>query len=83
METNEGIAAAFEGLIVDGRPLDWHQGWAAAIRAVTASALRAAVADAWSGLSIVVVGDRAKIDEGLRGLGLPTVRVDTDGKPLP
>jgi zinc protease len=83
METNAGIAAAFEGLVVDGLPLDWHQSWAAGIRAVTASALQTVVRDAWSGLSIVVVGDRTKLDEGLRGLGVPVVRVDTDGAALP
>jgi zinc protease len=82
METNAGIAAAFEGLVVDGLPLDWHQSWAAGIRAVTAAALQAVARDAWAGLSIVVVGDRAVLDEGLRGLGLPVVRVDTDGAPL-
>ena len=81
-ETDRAIAGELAGLVSDGLPADWYQGYADAVRAVTATAARDLVADAWRDLSIVVVGDRRVIGDGLAGLGLPVVIVDADGEPL-
>jgi zinc protease len=80
-ETNAGIAASFEELIVDGLPLDWHQGWIPGIRAVTAAEARAVADDAWKDLSIVIVGDWATLKDGVGALGRPIVHLDAEGKP--
>jgi predicted Zn-dependent peptidase len=80
-ETNAGIAASFEELIVDGMPLDWHQGWIPGIRAVTAAEARAVADESWKDLSIVIVGDWAALKDGLGALGRPIVHLDAEGKP--
>ena len=80
-ETNAGIAGELAGLAISGQPLDWHQGYVAGVRAITAAQARDSAAARWKDPSIVIVGDAAKLAEGLGTLGLPVVRYDTDGRP--
>ena len=80
-ETNTGIAGQFASLVVRRRPLDWHQGYVAGVREVTAAEARKAAADLWTDLSIVVVGDWAAIGKDLARLGLPIVHLDAEGNP--
>ena len=67
-----------------GLPEDWTVTFADNIRAVTLEAAQAA----WNKhilsqeLSILVVGDKATILEGLNGLSLPIVNLDSDGNVL-
>src|SRR5207253_1148654 len=82
-ESDAQVAGAFAALVTDGRPLDWYQSYAAGLRAVTADDARAAADAAWKDLSIVIVGDWAKVGKDLATLGLPIVRYDTAGKKLP
>jgi predicted Zn-dependent peptidase len=81
-ETNAGIASAFERVESLGMPDDWYQGWAAKVRAVTAAETRASAADAWSDLTIIVVGDWKKVGPELAKLGVPIVQVDGEGNPI-
>ena len=81
-ETNASITGVYQGVITQGRPLDWPATWAAGVRAVDAAAAQAEVAKAWDGLAIVVVGDWKVIGDGLAGLGLPITHVDAEGKPV-
>ena len=80
-ETNASIAAAFAGLVLEQRPMIFWRDRTATIDAVTAAAAKAAAARAWNELSIVVVGDWAKIGKDLEALGLPIVRYDVQGRP--
>ena len=80
-ETNAGIAGQFASLVVSRRPLDWHQGYVASVREVTAADAKKAVASLWTDLSIVVVGDWNAIGKDLARLGLPIVRYDAEGNP--
>lgn len=80
-ETNAGIAGQFASLVVQRKPLDWHQGYVAAVRAVTAADGRKVVEDLWTDLSIVVVGDWNAIGKDLAKLGLPIVMYDAEGNP--
>jgi len=67
-----------------GLPDDWTVAFADNIRGVTLEAAQAA----WNKhilsqeLSILVVGDKATILEGLNGLALPIVNLDSDGNVL-
>ena len=65
-------------------PADWTVKFADNIRSVTLEGAQAA----WNKhiltpeLSILVVGDKATIEEGLKGLDLPIVHLDSDGNAL-
>ncbi|MBL8624638.1 MAG: insulinase family protein [Myxococcales bacterium] len=82
-ETNAGIAGAYLGLALDGRPLTYFRDLPDALAAVTGDAGQRAAAAAWHDLTIVVVGDGAVIGADLATLGLPIVRYDADGRPRP
>jgi zinc protease len=76
-ETIEDLAARIEELAIYGLPEQFYADYTAKIGAVTAAtAQRAAsaiiVPDA---LAVVVVGDRARIEPGIRALNLGPVRV--------
>ena len=65
------------------RPLDWSATLAARYRALTLDEVRSAAREVVkpSELVWVVIGDRAKIEAGLRGLGIANVEVwDDDGR---
>ncbi len=67
-----------------GLPADWIAGYVERLRGVGLEAAGAA----WTGridparLTIVVVGDGAKVREGLRALGRPILEHDVDGAPI-
>jgi len=82
-ETNAGIAAAFQELVISGLPLDWLQGWIAGIRGVTGARAREVADESWRDLDIVVVGPIASFRDALGTLGRPIVAYDAEGKPLP
>jgi zinc protease len=85
LSTTGGIAATFGEIGLYDLPLDEPLRFAAALERTTADDLRALAVryidpDA---ASIVIVGDRAAIEPGLRELGLPAAVIyDTDGDKL-
>jgi zinc protease len=86
LATTGGIAAGFGDIGLYGLPLDESHRFVAALEQTTADDLRALAAryvdpDA---VCIVIVGDRAAIEPGLRDLGLPPpVIYDADGDRIP
>ena len=81
----ESINGAITGLWTQGLPDDYYQRFTTAVRAVTKDdVLRVArkYVDV-DHLAIVIVGDRATIEEPLKATKIaPVVRVDADGKPV-
>jgi zinc protease len=84
-ESIEGVAGAISSLYVQGLPNDYYQQLAARVNAVTADDL-VRVAKQYIDLEhmyIVIVGDRAVIEDPLRKTGIaPIVILDIDGKPI-
>lgn len=80
------IASAISGIYVQDLPDTYYQEFAAKVNAVTPDDL-VRVAKQYidlDRLQIVVVGDRAVVEEPLRKTGLgPVVLLDIDGKPVP
>lgn len=70
-ETNAGSERAVERLVAQGLPTDWYTTYLQRLAAISPAAARAAMQTTWSDLSIVVVGDRAKLARDLTRLGLP------------
>src|SRR5262249_34268746 len=66
-DTTASTALAFERLVAQGLPLDWYTTYEQRLDAITLADVRAA--SAWQDLSIVVVGDRAKLEAGLGEFG--------------
>lgn len=81
-----GVNGAISGLYVNSLPDSYYQEYAANVQNVTAEDL-VRVAKQYIGLAninIVVVGDRATIEEPLRRTGIaPVVILDIEGKPVP
>jgi zinc protease len=86
LATSGGIAAAFAELGLYGLPLDEPERFIAALERTTADDLQR-LAQKYidpEHACIVVVGDRAAIEPGLRDLGLPAPELrDADGEPAP
>jgi predicted Zn-dependent peptidase len=67
-----------------GLPADWITAYADNVRAVTLENAQAA----WNKhivpqqLSILVVGDKNAIHEGLKALSLPIIELNSDGEPM-
>ncbi|HVZ75180.1 MAG TPA: pitrilysin family protein [Polyangia bacterium] len=82
LATSSGLASTFAELGLYGLPADEPARFIAALEAVTSADLQRlarAHIDPET-MSIVIVGDRAKIEPGLRELGLPAPEMrDTDG----
>ncbi|HSL24161.1 MAG TPA: pitrilysin family protein [Vicinamibacterales bacterium] len=84
-ETGRAIGGAIEEIVTFGLPEDYYQTFAEKVHAVTVPDVTKALAKTvvpdrtvW-----VVIGDRAKIEAGVRELKLGEVRaLDADGKPL-
>lgn len=80
------IASAISGIYVQDLPDTYYQEFAAKVNAVTPDDL-VRVAKQYidlDRLQIIVVGDRAVVEEPLRKTGLgPVVLLDIDGKPVP
>jgi zinc protease len=83
-ETGRAVAESVAEIVTYGLPDRYFDGYAARIRAVKAADLAAAGGILRpDGLVWVVVGDRRRVEEGLRKLGFAeVVVVDTDGRPL-
>jgi zinc protease len=81
-ETNGELASTFAQLVARRQPLDWHQGFAARVAAVTPAEAASSASAAWAGASIVVVGDWAAVGGELASLGLPIEHRDADGQPV-
>ena len=85
LATTGGIAATFGDIGLYGLPLDEPLRFVAALERTTADDLRELAARYVdpAAASIVIVGDRAAIEPGLRDLGLPApVVCDPDGELL-
>jgi zinc protease len=86
LATSGGIAATFAELALYGLPLDEPERFIAALERVTADDLLALARKHVDpeGACIVIVGDRAAIEPGLREIGLPAPELrDPDGERLP
>jgi zinc protease len=82
LATSGGIAATFAELGLYSLPLDEPARFIAALEKVTSEDLQRLAREHIdpATMSIVIVGDRAKIEPGLRELGLPAPELrDTDG----
>ena len=81
-----GVSNAISDLYVDGLPEAYYQEFAAKVDAVTRDDM-VRVARRYidlDKLNIIIVGDRAVIEEPLRKTGIaPIVLLDIDGKPVP
>lgn len=78
-ETSSDLSRRIEELVVYGLPDDYFERYVTNVEAVTVEALRTAAATYIrpSRLVVVVVGDRSKIEAGIRALNLAPVRVMT------
>jgi zinc protease len=84
-ETINSVAEALNEIVSFGLPDDTHQTRSARLQALTRENLSDAARNVVQAdrLSWVVVGDRAKIEAGIRELNLGEVRfADADGKPV-
>jgi zinc protease len=84
-ETGSAVSGAIEETVTFGLPDDYYASFAHRVRAVTPEAVAAAVGKAVSAqrIVIVVVGDRAAVEPGLKDLGLGAPRrLDGDGQPI-
>ncbi|HET7565565.1 MAG TPA: pitrilysin family protein [Gemmatimonadaceae bacterium] len=82
-ETNGAVGASIGEMVRFGLPLDYYDRYASAVRALTVADLDKAAREVVhpDNLVWVVVGDRAKIEAGVRALNLGPVEVlDADGK---
>ncbi|MBL8557705.1 MAG: insulinase family protein [Hyphomonadaceae bacterium] len=84
-ETNGAVLGALAGAEAAGRPLDWTPTLPARLKAMTLAEAQASARDVIdpSKLVWIVVGDRAKLEAGLRGLNIAPLEIwDEDGKPV-
>ncbi len=83
-ETNRAVTQSLSQMVQFGLPADYFDTYAAKVRALQLPAVAATAKKLVqkSGIVFVIVGDRAKIEEGVRSLNLGTVQIlDADGKP--
>jgi zinc protease len=85
-ETARGVSSALSNVVLYQLPDDYYSTYAGRVRGLTAADMASAGAQllpAGSNFTWVVVGDRAKIEAGIRSLNIGEVRlVDADGKPV-
>ena len=83
-ETARSVLATIAGINRYGRPDDYVMQRKAKIEAMTPATVQAAVkAFDPKAMTWIIVGDRAKIEAGIRALDIGTVQViDADGKPV-
>jgi zinc protease len=84
-ETGENVARAMAEIVTYDLPEDYYRTFAAKVRAVTAEAVNGTTQRliAPDHLVLVVVGDRTRIEPGIRELGLGEPRlIDGNGRPL-
>lgn len=84
-ETNAAVAGSLGQIVQFGLPADYFDTYPAKVRALQLAGAQAVAKKVIhpDGVVYVVVGDRAKIEEGIRSLGLGEVKlIDADGKPV-
>ncbi len=84
-ETMDALAGSIGEIVTFGLEDRYFDGYADRVRAQTLATVAAAARETIhpDRLVWVVVGDRAKIEQGVRNLGLGEIRlIDADGKPL-
>ena len=84
-ETGDNVARAIAEIVTYDLPEDYYRTFAAKVRAVTADAVNGTTKRliAPDHLVLVVVGDRTRIEPGIRELGLGEPRlIDGNGRPL-
>jgi zinc protease len=84
-ETMQAVSSSIHNIVSYGLPDDYYQIYASKVRALNLEKLRAAAHELVhpDNLVWVVVGDRSKIEPGLRQLGFSEIKpIDTDGNPI-
>lgn len=84
-ETNEAVLRSLFEVVQFGLPLDYYKTYAQRIRSVELAAAQRVASEVIHPARIVyvVVGDRSKIEAGIRELNLGAVKfLDSDGKPV-
>jgi zinc protease len=84
-ETNSAILGSMNEVIRYGWPEDYYQGYGARLGALSQADIAAAAKSVITPSSLVwvVVGDRNKVEKGVRELNYGEVKlVDPDGQPL-
>ena len=84
-ETNAAVAGSLSELVTYGMPLDYYDRYAQMVRGLSLGDVNAAAKNVVhpNQLVWVVVGDRSKIEAGIRELNLGEVQLlDPDGRPL-
>jgi zinc protease len=84
-ETNSSVASSIHEMVSFGLPEDYFDTYAAKVKGLTqtqvASAAKSLVKP--EGMVYVVVGDRSKVEAGLKALGLGDLKLlDADGNPV-
>jgi zinc protease len=83
-ETISSVAGELSGLVESGDSPAVLASWSPSVEAVTQSASQS-MAKEFSNIGnyvVVVAGDRARIEESLKSLGLPIVHCGRDGRPM-
>ncbi|MEO8380380.1 MAG: pitrilysin family protein [Acidobacteriota bacterium] len=83
-ETSNAVGAAISDMIRFNLPVDYYETYAGKVKSMTLNDMNAAATEVVhaDNLTWVIVGDRAKIEKGIRELGYGDIRViDADGKP--
>jgi zinc protease len=84
-ETSGAVTGAISDMIRFNLPVDYYETYAGRVKSTTLNDMNAAATEVVraNNLTWVVVGDRAKIEKGIRELGYGDIRViDADGKPV-
>ena len=84
-ETNRAVTASLSQMVQFGMPADYFDTYAAKVRALSLPEVNAVAKKLVQpvGVVYVIVGDRAKIEEGVRSLNLGNLAIlDVDGKPV-
>jgi zinc protease len=81
-EAGGAVSGAIQEIVAFDLPADYYATFAQRVRAVSVAEVTAAVSKSITGRKVwVIVGDRAKIEAGLKDLNLGEIRlIDGDGK---
>jgi len=84
-ETNGAVLGSIAEIVSYSLPADYYDTYAGAVRGLTSDRVGKAAVSALrpDGIIWVIVGDRAKVEAGLKELGFGEVRlIDADGRPV-
>ena len=85
LETSNEVTQSLSNIVRYDLPYDYYQTYAGRVKALTVNDLNKAAQEVVrpENLTWVIVGDRAKIEQGIRDLNLGELHViDADGKPV-